>query len=288
MNKIVISNPLIFTDLDGTLLDHEDYSFEPALQVIHYLKKNNIPIIPNTSKTKAELVELRKELEIVDPFIVENGAAVYLPKTVFQGMENECSCSGAYWCRTFARPRSHWLSVLEQQRQLLPGAFSGFSSMTPEEISKCTGLGIEKALLAATREFGEPLRWHGSDEEKETFVRQIEEEGGTVLQGGRFLHVGDKVNKGVAMQWLKGFYQQSATNSGRGDFTTIALGDSHNDIDMLECADYAVVIRSPVHGPPPLRRKRRLLFTERTGPAGWAAALKELLGITSNECTGLN
>ena len=49
---------LVFTDLDGTLLDHNTYSFSPALAAINKLKSLNIPIIPVTSKTLSELMTL--------------------------------------------------------------------------------------------------------------------------------------------------------------------------------------------------------------------------------------
>ena len=46
---------LIFTDLDGTLLDHFSYSHAPADQLIPVLQHAGIPIIINTSKTFAEV-----------------------------------------------------------------------------------------------------------------------------------------------------------------------------------------------------------------------------------------
>lgn len=283
MNKIVIVNPLIFTDLDGTLLDHSTYDFSPAEPVIRYLKRSGIPVIPNTSKTKAELIELQRELEIDDAFIVENGAAVYLPKTVFRNKDEEFIDSGSFWCRPFAKPRSHWISILSRLEPKYPGAFIGFSALSFQELSKLTGLTVEKARLAADRKFGEPLRWMGSDKVKRFFIQDIEAAGGCVLHGGRFLHVGDKVNKGAAMKWLTRFYRRSFPEVKHDDFVSIALGDSHNDVDMLEVADYAVVIRSPVQGPPALQRSERLLLTSETGPTGWAAALKKILGIPEEE-----
>jgi mannosyl-3-phosphoglycerate phosphatase len=41
----------VFTDLDGTLLDHFDYNFDAALATIADLKVRHISIIPNTNKT---------------------------------------------------------------------------------------------------------------------------------------------------------------------------------------------------------------------------------------------
>ena len=71
---------LIFTDMDGSLLDHHSYSFKPAVEMLDKLEIQGIPVIPITSKTKAELLPLRKQLNNSHPFIVENGAAIYIPR----------------------------------------------------------------------------------------------------------------------------------------------------------------------------------------------------------------
>ena len=45
---------LVFTDLDGTLLD-ESYSWDLAQPAIDLLRSASIPIILNSSKTVAEM-----------------------------------------------------------------------------------------------------------------------------------------------------------------------------------------------------------------------------------------
>lgn len=77
------SSLLVFTDLDGTLLDHHTYSFEPALPALNALKEKNIPLIICTSKTRAEIEKWRLELRTDHPFISENGGAIFIPKGYF-------------------------------------------------------------------------------------------------------------------------------------------------------------------------------------------------------------
>ena len=74
---------IIFTDLDGSLLDHRTYSYSAASPMLATLKKNKIPLIPVSSKTFDEIIILRRRLNNNDPFIVENGAAIYIPKDYF-------------------------------------------------------------------------------------------------------------------------------------------------------------------------------------------------------------
>lgn len=84
---------LCFTDLDGTLLNHDDYRYDAAIPTIQTLKKLGIPVIPTTSKTKAEVLELREALGLKDPFIVENGSGIFLesddPRFDFSALDLE-------------------------------------------------------------------------------------------------------------------------------------------------------------------------------------------------------
>ena len=59
--------PLIFTDLDGTLLDHDTYSAEPAASLIRTLHEQSVAdVIPVTSKTQMELAALDCDLPFVN------------------------------------------------------------------------------------------------------------------------------------------------------------------------------------------------------------------------------
>mgnify|MGYP001204753512 CR=1 FL=1 len=73
----MIEKIVIFTDLDGTLLHNETFKFENIRQYIQNLLSKNISIIPNSSKTKAEILNFCNELKAELPFIAENGAAIY-------------------------------------------------------------------------------------------------------------------------------------------------------------------------------------------------------------------
>lgn len=272
----MIRHPLIFTDLDGTLLDHFTYSFAAAQPTLDYLEQHKVPVIANTSKTCAELIHIRKELNNNSPFIVENGAAVYLPKKRFVECPDGCVDDGALWRYEMSRPRHHWLELLHSLKPSFQSLYTSFSNLSIEQLVQLTGLTKEQAQRAAQRQFGEPVLWHGNREDKLLFIEEIKQRGGNVLQGGRFLHIGDDVNKGKAMQWLKRLYSSAAPQS---EFESIALGDSQNDVDMLEQADHAVVIASPTHEPPALNRETNLIYSKAHGPEGWTESLIQLLDI---------
>ena len=73
MNKIII-----FTDLDGTLLNEKTFTFRQIITFIkNLLKFDNFFIFFISSKTKEEMINLRKKMNINVPLIYENGAGIY-------------------------------------------------------------------------------------------------------------------------------------------------------------------------------------------------------------------
>ena len=70
---------LVFTDLDGTLLD-EQYRFDAALPAIEALRERSVPLVLASSKTLAEMVPLALSLNLTAPFIAENGGVIGFPQ----------------------------------------------------------------------------------------------------------------------------------------------------------------------------------------------------------------
>lgn len=266
--------PLIFTDLDGTLLDHDDYSIDAVKPWLQKLNKAGISVIPTTSKTTAELHHLMPKLGLMTPFIVENGAAVYLPKALFQQAPAQTQPDGDYWVKSFTLPRAHWLFYIEQAKAEFGPIFIPMGEMSLEQLIALTGLSFDEAQQAQQRQYGEPIQWLGSEVQQQAFIEFIQNHGASVLKGGRFLHVGGGAQKATAMQWLIMMYQQIQPHK---DWYSIALGDSDNDISMLESADYAVRIRSKHHPLPDLKRQERVLSSHQYGPSGWVECIQQLL-----------
>ena len=266
-------NALIFTDLDGSLLDHHSYSHQAADITLTYLEQNSIPVIPCSSKTQPEIESLRSDLNNQHPFIIENGAAVFIPKNIFIDQPNDTIEHENYWVKEFVKPHAHWLSKLNLMRDEFNGLYKPFSDMTIEEIAQATDLSLEQAGLAAKRQYGEPVLWLGNQAEKQAFIKGLKDHNVNVLQGGRFLHICGDANKGKALLWLTNTYQELFSAS----YSTIAIGDSHNDCEMLDMADHALIIRSPVHDTPSLSRVDGVTISDAYGPEGWAQGINSIL-----------
>ena len=278
--SLTAPDSLIFTDMDGTLLDHHDYSIEPARNMLHKLNSADVPVIPNTSKTFAELIDLREKHRLDGPFIVENGAAIYIPLGFLPQKPQGALWSDGYWCKSFTSYRAHWLQLIVGLKKAFEGQFIGFSDMSAEDIAAATGLSLEEAQLASQRQFGEPILFKGDDEQRHAFIEAAKARGANVLEGGRFIHICGNVNKGEAMNWL--------ANTVKVQFAlkqlprTIALGDSGNDIAMLEQADIGIRIRSPIKPPPELNQPKGQIITSTLyGPEGWSETLEQVFTFSA-------
>lgn len=266
---------LIFTDMDGSLLDHYTYAFEDARPTLEKLQQKNIPVIPITSKTQAELLFLRETLNNNHPFIIENGAAVFIPKGYFDQQPQDTVERDGFWVKEFVTSREHWQSLIAKISANFTDEFITFSQAGVDGVMEMTSLDHDAASRAAQRQYGEPVSWLGSPERKKQFMLDLKGLGANILEGGRFMHVSGISDKGVALEWLAAVYQAQMPSD---HITTIALGDSNNDKAMLEVADYAVLIRSPVHAPPAINRDNNLLISKNTGPKGWAEGVHQFIG----------
>lgn len=264
---------LLFTDLDGTLLDHQSYDWTAAEEALALVRKRQIPLIINSSKTLAECRETQEQLQLRGPIIFENGAAVALPVSGWPASTDELPRDGSDWIKAFATPYVEVRKILQALRRDQHFNFTGFGDMAVAEISEATELPLNSAVNAKQRQFSEPIVWGESTERFTGFCERLQEQGLSCARGGRFIHVGGKADKGQAMQWV-------AKRLGRSGTPVVALGDSDNDIPMLSQADIAVWVRSPVHDLPKVpinHRPSRVLITDEYGPVGWNRAVLTLL-----------
>lgn len=281
---------LVFSDLDGSLLDHVDYSWSSAQPALQKLQQAQIPLIFNTSKTLPEVIELRSALANPHPFICENGAAIYIPKAYFAAQPkstSNCTIAGQdFWYCQIGETRDYW------QKLLLEAApdhsvYRSFAQLGKEQIARATGLSIQQSANANQRKASEVIHWLGNSQEQRNFISSLQNHGAQILQGGRFLHLlSPKANKGSAMQWLTAQYQQSNANT----LFTVAIGDSANDIPMLEISDYAIVIRR--HSIPSLILMREdtinIYTSDSIGSLGWNNSLLQLLNNLQTRFTANN
>jgi len=268
---------VIFTDLDGTLLDHDTYSWRAAEPALEHCKSLNIPIILASSKTRAEMGVLRNALGLQDPFIAENGGGLFFP--VMDGEKAPAGTSPVenMWQLSLGAPYGQLVSALGEIREELGWNIRGFSDMQPQEISRVTGLDLHASRLAAEREFDEPFFLEDGAGDTDLLYGAAHRRGLQVTQGGRFFHLHGNNDKGEATRRLTAWYREAHPR-----VLTAALGDSPNDFEMLKQVDYPVLIRSArdffgiEDSIPGVRMSRE------KGPKGWNTMVLNLLAEKQN------
>ena len=271
----MISQPIIFTDLDGTLLDHETYSFSAAMPALELLRGQCIPVVFCSSKTRAEIEIWRKRLGNHHPFIAENGGGIFVPLSYFaeddvRSVWPKTETVEGYFVLVLGTPYPVLRRALEDLRR---DGFDvkGFGDMSVPEVTEVTGLSGEEAELAKRREFDETFIFHGGKERIEELLRSIREKGLRCAQG-RFYHLMGENDKGKAVEMVKGLYERKL-----GDIITIALGDSPVDFPMLEMVDYPVLVRNYRGEHDQRISLPNLIKAEGIGPDGWNRALLSLI-----------
>jgi len=263
---------LVFTDLDGTLLDHRTYSFEPARPALRLLRESGIPLIICTSKTRAEVEEIRAALGNTDPFIVENGGAIFVPQGYFSIEPPASRMDAGHLVVELGTSYSRILSVFSGMKERMPGRLRGFSDMTVEEVARLTGLSLEEAARAKIREYDEPFLLDDPAANLD-IVKRTAESAGLSITRGRFFHLTGDNNKGRAVRVVKDFFARAGGIAPR----TIGLGDSPNDLPLLENVDFPILVQKPGGHYEPSIRLDDLIFAPGEGPIGWCAAVCELV-----------
>ena len=246
---------IVITDLDGCLLDAVTYAWEPAREALDALRARGIPVVPCTSKTRAETAHLQAELAIPGPAIVEDGGAIV---------------GGDGAVEILGRPYADLRRLLAGLRAETGGALRGFGDLTDAELAAETGLPADRAARARRREFDEPFRFLRDEAALLPLVRaRAGAAGFSLSRGGRYWHLHGGSDKGRAVRRLRERFP---------GVIALGLGDSALDLPLLQAVDIPVVVARPdgTHDPALVAALPGAHRTRLPGPAGWSEAVRTL------------
>jgi mannosyl-3-phosphoglycerate phosphatase len=274
---------VIFTDLDGTLLDGA-YSFQAASSALALVRRASIPCVINSSKTASEIGLYREMLGNREPFICENGGGIVIPRGYFgpdiasllptgtpsPDAGNGGTCDVIRLGAPYSVLRSALCSL-----QAMGYGVTGFGDMTAGDIAAATGLAPDEALLAKEREFDEPFIVDPGDVHR---LDDMEAEAGRrglrIIRGDRLCHLTGASDKGRATRIVAALYG----NRSPGDFVSAGLGDTGPRPAHAPIRGQAHLMQRP-DGSYELRlRGRGFAEAKYPGPAGWNEAVIALLG----------
>lgn len=273
MKKLVV-----FTDLDGTLLDEHTYSFEKALPGLELLQRKDVPLVFCSSKTRKEIEWYREKMGNKHPFIAETGGGIYIPRGYFPfdiaAPGYACEAEEDYLLIKLGARYALLRSVLKnlQHRGF---KVKGFGDMTVEEVIGLTGLSREEAVMAQNREFDEPFVFEGSKEERSELCDAISQQGLRCSQG-RFFHITGDSDKGKAIELLIQLYRKQF-----GEVLTVAVGDRLTDLPMLQRVDYPCLVQKTDGSYEPGIELENIFKTGGIGPEGWTQAISRALEMSA-------
>ncbi len=273
---------VFFTDLDRCLLTSTAGSIDEARPTLAALKAAHIPVVFVSGRTRAEIEPLRQTLQHEDPFIVEHGAAAFVPRNTFDFALPRSRRRASYDVVELGTPYAMLRDVLKQVEEAVNTPLRGFGDLSIEEIMRATGLPRTEALRAKLREYDEPFLFKGPDALKQDVIRQIGARGLRCVQSDGFFHVtglNDVSRAGDIL--LEAYRRKWSTGSGEDSFETVAIGETIEDLPLISSVDRAVLLQKPdgsydehAHGP-------GLIRAVGIGCAGWSRAVEDLLKLAA-------
>jgi mannosyl-3-phosphoglycerate phosphatase family protein len=293
----------VFTDIDGTLVDINtaEYGKETA-KLIRLIKERNIPLILTSAKTRLEQNKIREDLGISDPFIVENGGAIVIPKGYFPDYalrdikyplrETQETKNGARDVNheivvELGKPAHYIRAKLSDIRKKYSINFRGVADISVEKLSNLALISREQAKRMAQRNYGETILQIQS-EDIARFIKYVQEDGMKVIHGGRFFDVTVGTDKGIAVGILKKLFKDKFHNN----ITFFGIGDSTNDIPMLNLMDIPILVqrqdsswvddgeikmKNAVDSSRSRISSNKLIKVEGIGPNGWENAIHKII-----------
>ncbi|MEW6129513.1 MAG: HAD-IIB family hydrolase [Acidobacteriota bacterium] len=273
MKRVESPRLIIFTDLDGTLLDLTSYSFRPAIEALTRVKETATPLIFCSSKTAAEQLYYHKEMGIRAPFIVENGSAIFIPQDYFTIAYPAQRTTFAYRVIEMGVSAAVINQRLQSMRDDLKLQFQMYTELSINALCRLTGLDRQAASRARLRDYSETIVGL-SRPEAETLHQALAPAGLSCTWGGRFCTVtAAQIDKGQAVNRLTDLFQKQY-----GAVITVGIGDSANDASFLAAVDEAFLVQQPDQRWEPISTGY-CKPVEGVGPIGWNRVVSNLLNI---------
>ena len=254
---------IIFTDLDGTLLNRDTFKFDEIKDYIKSLISEGIIIIPNTSKTEVEIEDFNKKLDLNLPFISENGSAIFGLDNINKNFPNNIVLS---------REKEITLKVFQKEvPDSLRSKCKLISKMERKTQREIFGLSDKNLRNVLNRNYSTPILFKGNSEQKKDLFKIVKNIGLSLHEGGRVMNICDNVSKLKAMNRVIKIIKKT-----EDEVKTIGVGDNYNDLDMLRNSNIACLVFNDQFLMEPININN-CLVSKQSAPLGWEEVVKMAL-----------
>jgi mannosyl-3-phosphoglycerate phosphatase len=266
---------VVFTDIDGTLTDIKTGELGDVKDLIRRLKNRNIPVILCSAKTRAEQIKIRRELGLTEPFIVENGGGIVIPKDYFGSLSDMPNHKEVkeYDIIELGKPAREIRLKLLNIRNQFKFKFIGVADLSIESLCHLTDMPPASARRMAQREYGETILQIDRRQQRK-FAKVAEQSGLKTIYGGRFFDVTIGNDKGKAVGIMINLYKKKYYKDNVKFF---GVGDSQNDSTMLRLMDVPMLVQGP-EGTWSNLNVKNIIRIPAIGPNGWKFAYNKVMG----------
>ncbi|MEM6262522.1 MAG: HAD-IIB family hydrolase [Bacteroidota bacterium] len=266
------SHTVVFSDLDGTLLDKHKRLLPEIKEAVQHLKAQDISLIFCSSKTRSEQELILAELDLEEPIIVENGSGIFIPHTYFNFEYAYQDTTPKFKVIELGVPSVVIRTIVSQAQQDADCFLKSFYSESPDFIGAVTGLSDEAALRANVRDYSEVIVTNGhTPEHFMNFEQELHSQGLCMVRNTHYSSViGIFSDEGRAVQLLGDLLRKK-----HGNILSVGIADCLDDYDMLAAVDLPFLVKdfSGNHAPISLEG---LIKVEGKGPNGWLEAIQQL------------
>ena len=268
----------VFSDIDGTFISNDTFDLGKNLELVEELDRHNHFFAFNSSKTFHEIAFMQKKFKTKYQFICETGGGLYHPKSLGFGYDKK---RDDYYILSESKKIHNFRNLV---RELIKKNFSHefefFDDLNQFEKSKLTGLSGTDLAQASDRDFSILIKHSGDKKSFKELNKTLNSHNLNLIQGGRFCHVCSNNDKGKATNYFLKHIRKTHKDM---KIISVAIGDSMNDLDMLNAVDYPCIVKSNNnHNLLDQIENKNIVCSSSYAPHGWIECLERVFTRIKN------
>lgn len=250
-----VARCVVFTAVDGTLLDSETFEPGPNRAIVQRLHAAGVPVVPVTVMTLDEIEPIAADLGIRQAMVIEAGGAI--ARWV----------DGAWQVEACGPPADTLIDVVREIEDRSGADLSVYSVLPHAEAARLSGRSGDMLLRSTRRRFSEPFVIERG--EMADVVNAASAIGFTVRRSPRFFYLCRECDEGEAFTRLREELRCEVS---------IGIGGSPLDAEFLSRADIPIIIPRRDGEPDPelVARVPNARIAPKPAPHGWAAAVQDV------------